>query len=181
MLALQFPSKNVAFLFALGFWLAVLWVMTRLDTSMTSLSLAASAEQEDAAAAIGINVAFEKLKVLLMSAAVTAVGGSLLGLYLMYISPETLSGSPVSLQILYASIAGGMYTFLGPTIGSAFTIVLTESLRILFGTKFIGAANTIYGLMLILFVIYMPQGIWGTIVSRFKRKRLGKKYSMATL
>jgi branched-chain amino acid transport system permease protein len=171
LLALQFPSKNVAFLFALCFWLAVLWVMTRLSTSMTSLSLAASAEQEDAAAAIGINVAFEKLKVLLLSAAITSVGGSLLGQYLMYINPETLSGSPVSLQILYASIAGGMYTFLGPTIGSGFTMVLTESLRISFGTRFIGGANTIYGLMLILFVIFMPQGIWGTIVSRFKRKR----------
>ena len=52
LLALQFPSKNVAFLFALCFWLAVLWVMTKLDTSMTSLSLAASAEQEDAASAL---------------------------------------------------------------------------------------------------------------------------------
>lgn len=171
LLALQFPTKNVAFLFALGFWLAVLWVMTRLDASMTSLSLAASAEQEDAAAAIGINVALEKLKVLLMSAAITSIGGSLLGQYLMYINPETVSGSPVSLQILYASIAGGMYTFLGPTIGSGLTLALTESLRIWFGTRFIGGANTIYGLMLILFVIFMPQGIWGTIVSRFKRKR----------
>lgn len=171
LLALQFPTKNVAFLFALGFWLVVLWVMTRLSASMTSLALAASAEQEDAAEAIGVNVATEKLKVLLLSAAVTSIGGSLLGLYLMYISPETLSGSPVSLQILYASIAGGMYTFLGPTIGSAFTIALTESLRVLFGTRFIGGANTIYGLLLILFVIFMPQGIWGTIAGRLGRKK----------
>ncbi|MBC7249111.1 MAG: branched-chain amino acid ABC transporter permease [Anaerolineae bacterium] len=168
LLALQFPNKNVAFLFALGFWLVVLWVMTRLNASMTSLSLAASAEQEDAAEAIGINVAREKLKVLLLSAAVTAVGGALLGQYLMYINPETLSGSPVSLQILYASIAGGMYTVLGPTIGSGLTLALTESLRVLFGTRFIGAANTIYGLMLILFVIFMPQGIWGTILSKLQ-------------
>jgi branched-chain amino acid transport system permease protein len=171
LLALQFPSKNVAFLFALCFWLAGLWVWTRIDTSMTRLAMAASAEQEDAAAAIGINVAFEKLKVLLVSAAITSIGGSLLGQYLMYVNPETLSGPPVSLQMLYAAVAGGMYTALGPTIGSALTIALTEFLRILFGTKFIGGANTIYGLMLIVFVIFMPQGIWGTIVSRFGRKR----------
>lgn len=149
--------------------------MTRLNASMTSLSLAASAEQEDAAEAIGINVAREKLKVLLLSAAVTAVGGALLGQYLMYINPETLSGSPVSLQILYASIAGGMYTVLGPTIGSGLTLALTESLRVLFGTRFIGAANTIYGLMLILFVIFMPQGIWGTILSKFQGKRNSRR------
>lgn len=171
LLALQFPSKNIAFLFVLCFWLTVLWVMTRLDASIISLSLAASAELEDAASAIGINVAIEKLKVLLLSAGVTAAGGALLGQYLMYVDPGTFSGTPVSLQILFASIAGGMYTFLGPTVGAAFTITLTESLRIVFGTRFIGGANTIYGAMLIVFVIFMPQGIWGTIVRRFGRKR----------
>jgi branched-chain amino acid transport system permease protein len=171
LLALQFSNKNIAFLFALCFWLASLWVWTRVDKSMTRLSLAASAEQEDAAAAIGIHVAFEKLKVLLMSAAITAVGGSLLGQYLMYINPETFSGPPVALQMLYASVVGGMYTALGPTIGSGLTLALKESLRVLFGTRFIGGANTIYGLLLILFVIFMPQGIWGAIVSRFSRKR----------
>jgi branched-chain amino acid transport system permease protein len=171
LLALQFPSKNIAFLFALCFWLVVLWVMTRVDASIISLSLAASAELEDAAAAIGINVAIEKLKILLMSAGVTAAGGALLGQYLMYVNPGTFSGPPVSLQILFASIAGGMYTFLGPTIGSLLTITLTESLRIVFGTRFIGGANTIYGAMLIMFVIFMPKGIWGTIVSRFGRKQ----------
>ena len=110
----------------------------------------------------------EKLKVLLLSAGVTAAGGALLGQYLMYVDPGTFSGTPVSLQILFASIAGGMYTFLGPTVGAAFTITLTESLRIVFGTRFIGGANTIYGAMLIVFVIFMPQGIWGTLVGLLK-------------
>jgi len=171
LLALQFPNKNVAFIFALCFWLAALWVWTRIDTSMTRLSLSASAEQEDAAAAIGINVALEKLKVLLISAVFASIGGSLLAMYLMYLNPETLSGPPVALQMLYASVAGGMFTALGPTIGSALTLALRESLRVLFGTKFIGGANTIYGLLLILFVIFMPQGIWGTLVNWYKLKK----------
>lgn len=171
LLALQFANKRIALLFAAGFWLFSLWVWNRLDRSMVRVSLAASAEQEDAAAAIGINVAMEKLKVLLISAAVTSVGGSMLGQYLMYVNPDTFSGPPVSLQMLYASVAGGMYTALGPTVGSALTLALTEFLRIWFGTQFIGAANTIYGLMLIVFVIFMPQGIWGTISGVYKARK----------
>jgi branched-chain amino acid transport system permease protein len=69
----------------------------------------------------------------------------------------------VSLQIVFAAIAGGMYSLLGPTIGALFTLVLTEGLRIYFGTSFIGAANTIYGVLLVLFIIFMPRGILGLV------------------
>lgn len=168
--ALQFPNKSVAFLFAAAFWLLTIWVWIWLDQSMTRLSLAASAEQEDAAAAIGINVTWEKLKVLLISAALASIGGSLLAQYLMYVNPDTFSGPPVSLQMLYAAVAGGMFTALGPTVGSALTLALTEFLRVFFGTQLIGAANTLYGLLLMIFVIFMPQGIWGTIVEAYRRR-----------
>ena len=81
----------------------------------------------------------------------------------MYLNPETVSGIGVSLQIVFAAIAGGMYSLLGPTVGALFTIALNEGLRIWFGTNFIGAANTIYGILLMLFIIFMPQGIVGLI------------------
>jgi branched-chain amino acid transport system permease protein len=81
----------------------------------------------------------------------------------MYLNPETVSGIAVSLQIVFAAIAGGMYSMLGPTVGALLTIALTEGLRVWFGTNFIGAANTIYGILLILFIIFMPRGILGLI------------------
>jgi branched-chain amino acid transport system permease protein len=67
----------------------------------------------------------------------------------------------VSLQIVFAAIAGGMHVLFGPTFGALFTIVLNEALLIVFGVHFIGAANTIYGILLILFIIFMPRGIVG--------------------
>jgi branched-chain amino acid transport system permease protein len=79
----------------------------------------------------------------------------------------------VSLQIVFAAIAGGMYSLLGPTVGSLLTLSLTEGLRVWFGTTFIGAANTIYGLLLILFIIYMPKGILGTGTEWWRR--IGKR------
>src|SRR5262245_63856978 len=75
------------------------------------------------------------------------------GQYFMYLNPETVSGIAVSQQIVFAVIAGGVYSLLGPTVGSLLTLSLTEGLRVWFGTNFIGAANTIYGILLILCII----------------------------
>ena len=60
---------------------------------------------------------------------------------------------------------------LGPTVGSLLTLSLTEGLRIGFGTQFIGAANTIYGILLILFIIFMPRGIVGVAQSVASRRK----------
>ena len=81
----------------------------------------------------------------------------------MYLNPETVSGIGVSLQIVFAAIVGGMYSMLGPTVGALLTISLNEGLRVGFGTNFIGAANTIYGILLILCIIFMPRGIVGML------------------
>jgi branched-chain amino acid transport system permease protein len=84
----------------------------------------------------------------------------------MYVNPDTISGISVSLQIVFASIVGGMYVALGPTVGAVITILLTESLRVMVGVELAGLDGTIYGLMLILFIIFMPRGIVGTVWSR---------------
>jgi len=51
---------------------------------------------------------------------------------------------------------------------------LNEGLRVAFGTNLIGAANTIYGILLVLFIIFMPRGIVGTIQDAIKGRRRGK-------
>ena len=126
-------------------WLAGSYVWQRIDRGISREALEAISEDEDAAAAIGINVLREKLRVTVISAALTALGGAIYGQYFMYLNPETVSGIAVSLQIVFAAIAGGVYSMLGPTVGALLTISLTEGLRVWFGTNFIGAANTIYG------------------------------------
>jgi branched-chain amino acid transport system permease protein len=162
-LALQFAQKSVFYGVALVVWLVGLVVWWRLDVGIGRVALEAISEDEIAAASSGINVMREKLRVTIISAALTALGGSLLTQYIQYVNPEVVSGVAVSLQIVFAAIAGGMGTLLGPTVGAFFTIVLNESLRVVFGIHFIGAANTIYGILLILFIIFMPQGIVGLI------------------
>src|SRR5262249_1071382 len=100
-------------------------------------------------------------------ASLTALGGAIYGQYFMYLNPDTVSGIAVSLQIVFAVIAGGIYSLFGPTIGSLLTLSLTDGLRVWFGTSFIGAANTIHVHLLIHRSIFMPRGLVGA------RKALG--------
>jgi branched-chain amino acid transport system permease protein len=168
--ALQFPDKPTFYGIALIVWVVGIVIWHWVDRGMGRAALEAIAEDEGAAAAIGINVMREKLRVTVVSAALTAFGGALLAQYLMYVNPDTLSGIAVSLQIVFAAIAGGMYSALGPTVGGLFTIALPEILRIWFGTDFVGAANTIYGALLVIFIVFMPRGIVGLIESRMPRR-----------
>lgn len=167
--ALQFPDKPVFYAIALVAWGAGIVVWHLVDRGMGRAALEAIAEDEGAAAAIGIDVMREKLRVTVTSAALTAFGGTLLAQCLLYVNPDSLSGIAVSLQIVFAAIAGGMYSALGPTVGGLFTIALPEILRIWFGTNFVGAANTIYGALLVVFIVFMPRGIVGLIERRRPR------------
>jgi len=172
--ALQFPEKVYFYAISLVLWFVGLAVWYWIDRGIGREALDAISEDEEAAASIGINVIREKLRVTLISAALTALGGAIYGQYMMYLNPETVSGIAVSLQIVFAAIVGGAYAALGPTVGALLTISLNEGLRVAFGTNFIGAANTIYGILLVLFIIFMPRGIVGTIQNAIKGRRPGK-------
>jgi len=161
--ALQFPEKGYFYLIALLLWLSGLLIWQRIDRGIGREALEAISDDEDAAAAVGIDVMREKMRVTIISAALTAIGGAIYGQYVMYLNPDTVSGIAVSLQIVFAAIAGGVYSLFGPSVGALLTLLLTEGLRVWFGTNFIGAANTIYGILLILCIIFMPQGIVGAL------------------
>ena len=161
--ALQFADRQVWFYIILAVWVVGLLIWRAVDRSMMRFGLEAASEQEDAAASVGVRVTRLKLIVTAISAAVCATGGALYGQYQLYINPETVSGIGISLQIVFAAIAGGMFVQLGPTVGAAITLLLAEFLRQTFGHDVHGLDVTVYGLMLVLFIIYMPKGVVGTV------------------
>jgi branched-chain amino acid transport system permease protein len=179
--ALQFePDRMLSYYIALAVWLVGLYLWVRVDRSMDRYALDAASQDEDAAASVGIDVTREKLKITALSAAMCAFGGALYGQYQMYIGPDTITGLGVSLNIVFAVIAGGLWVPLGPTVGAVFTQVLSETLRVMvqgsatlqswFGPAALALDTAIYGLLLILFIIYMPKGILGTLMERRKKK-----------
>jgi len=171
LLALQFDDKTTWYLIALAVWFAGLLIWHRVDRSMARYALEAISEDEDAAAAAGVNVTAEKLKITLISALMTALAGALYCQYQMFISPDTVSGIAVSLQMVFAAIVGGLYVSLGPTVGAVITIILAETLRIGFGTRAVGWDNLIYGLLLVMFIIFLPKGILGSLLERVRTRR----------
>ena len=165
-LAMQFADKTVWFYIALGAWLCGLVIWKIVDDHPARRALQAISEDEDAAASIGIPVARTKLAITLLSAGMTAAGGVLYAQYQAYVNPDTVSGIAISLQLVFGAIAGGMFVRLGPTVGAMFLLALSETLRVLIGNQYHGVDMTVYGALLILFIIFMPKGILGTLLER---------------
>jgi branched-chain amino acid transport system permease protein len=167
--ALQFADKEVWLAIVAVFWVLGLWVWRLVDRSMARLALQAISEEEEAAASIGIHVTRAKLRITLISALMTCAGGVLYAQYQLYVNPDTVSGIAISLQMVFGVIAGGMFVMLGPTVGAAFTLLLAEGLRLAFGNRYPALDTTIYGVMLVLFIIYMPKGILGAALDLWRR------------
>jgi branched-chain amino acid transport system permease protein len=177
--ALQFSSKLVWFYIIFAFWLGGLWVWTRVDRSMARLALEAISQEEEAAASVGMNITRLKLTITLISALMTCMGGALYAQYQLYVNPETVSGIGISLQMVFGAIAGGMFVRLGPTVGAAFTLLLAEVLRLALGHDIHGLDTTLYGLMLVLFIIFMPKGILGAAQEAWEKRRGAKAAATA--
>ena len=169
--ALQFSSKLTWLFVVAVFWLGGLWVWKTVDRSMGRLALQAISEEEEAAASVGIHVTRAKLRVTLVSALMTCAGGILYAQYQLYVNPDTVSGIAISLQMVFGVIAGGMFVMLGPTVGAAFTLLLAEGLRLAWGNRFPALDSTLYGLMLVLFIIYMPKGILGAALDAVGKRQ----------
>jgi branched-chain amino acid transport system permease protein len=169
--ALQFSSKLVWLFVVTACWLGGLWVWKIVDRSMGRLALQAISEEEEAAASVGIHVTRAKLRITLVSALMTCTGGILYAQYQLYVNPDTVSGIAISLQMVFGVIAGGMFVMLGPTVGAAFTLLLAEGLRLAWGNRFPALDSTLYGLMLVLFIIYMPKGILGAALDALPKRK----------
>jgi branched-chain amino acid transport system permease protein len=178
--AVQFePDRLLSYYVALVLWLFGLYVWLRVDRSMERYALEAASEDEEAAASVGVDVTREKLKITALSAGICALGGAVYAQYQMYIGPETIAGLGVSLNIVFGVIAGGTGVLLGPTVGAVFTQLLSEGLRVAIqgsvmlklwlGSAALALDTAVYGLLLILFIIYMPKGILGTLTARRER------------
>jgi branched-chain amino acid transport system permease protein len=169
--AMQFTGKATWYLIALGVWAAGLYVWYRVDRSMMRYALEAISEDEDGAAAAGVHVTAEKLKITVLSAVMTALAGALYCQYQMFISPDTVSGISISLQMVFAVVVGGIYVSLGPTVGAIITILLAEVLRISFGTRAVGWDNLVYGVLLVLFIVFLPKGIVGSLLAAARPRK----------
>ena len=130
--------------------------------------LMAIREDEDTALSVGIDAARIKLGVLLISAALTAVAGALYASIFLFVVPDQVLALDVSNEIAIVAMLGGAGTVLGPIVGS----VVLETASEIFKNTFKEAHLLIYGVLLVVVVLFMPGGIVGTITGFLRRREM---------
>jgi branched-chain amino acid transport system permease protein len=142
--------------FALSYWV---------ERSRFGHYLMAIRDDEDTALSVGVSTARVKLWSLLLSAAVTALCGALYASLFLYIVPDQMLGIELSVEISILPMLGGAGTLLGPVVGS----LVLESASEIFKNLFREAHLLIYGILVVLVVLFLPEGIVGTLMRKLRR------------
>jgi branched-chain amino acid transport system permease protein len=139
----------------LALTVAALLVMRACVRSRWGYFLNAIREDEDAAEALGVPATRLKVIVLAISAFFVALGGSFFAAYQLYINPDLVYESQISIQMIVVTIVGGVGTLEGPVVGALIIVPLSEYFRSLSPV----ANPLIYGLFIVVFMLFLPEGI----------------------
>lgn len=148
--------------------LAVIAFLTNYWTSRSRFGyyLMAIREDEDTASAVGINTARYKLQSLLLSAFLTALAGALYGSAFQFIVPDSILTLEISIQIAIITMLGGAGTLLGPIVGAVLLLSASE----VFKNQFQESHLLIYGVLIVVVVLFMPEGIVGGLQHLFRKR-----------
>lgn len=132
----------------------LVYIFSRLGRSKIGRAFEAIKEDEIAAKTMGMNVTYYKMLAFVLGAVIAGVAGGLNAHFTYFVSPREYGFDP-AVDILTGAILGGTGSFVGPIVGATMLTLLPELLRPL--AEFRLALN---GLILIVVVIYLPNGIW---------------------
>lgn len=139
-----------------------------LRTSKLGFGLVAIREDEDAAADVGVNPYTAKLAVHALAAAMVGAAGGVFARYAAFIHPDGVFAFQTSVAIVLMPIIGGIGTVWGPVIGAAIYGVVQEEVV----ARFQQIHLLLYGVLLILIILFEPRGIVGILgraTRRFQR------------
>ncbi len=137
------------------FTIAILLISQNIIRSRTGRALRAIHGSEDAAESIGINIAQFKVKIFVLSAVFASLAGSLFVHHLRFVSPQQFNFL-ASVKLVVMAVIGGLASIWGAIFGAATTNILSDEILLNFGELDI----MVYGLILMLVMIFMPQGLF---------------------
>jgi branched-chain amino acid transport system permease protein len=155
--------NNFNFMILVLFFLVLVYFTSRfVVNSSFGRVLKAIREDETAISVFGYNTLYFKLAIFVISAAMAAVAGSLFASYITFIDPSSFQLTE-SMFILAIIILGGLANLRGSILGALFLILLPEILRFIGFPSDIEAQmrQVVYGIILILLMLYRPQGLIG--------------------
>jgi len=169
-LALTPPSIAGYELGAVGLYYLTLILMTaglfgawNVSRGRTGRALLIIKDGEIAAGSLGIHASRYKVTAFAISAFYAAIAGGLFAYLVRYINPESFSVG-LSISFLSMVVIGGLGTIGGSILGAIFYVIVPELLR---GIK--DAPGLVFGLLLVIVMVFMPQGLWGML------RRLGRR------
>lgn len=168
--SLQFSNK-LPFYYLMLCVVFLLILLTRLvDRSKFGYYLRAIKENEVSAQSVGINTAKYKLYAYILSAVIVSLGGSLYINYLQYVDPTMVLVLRVSLMICLVSVMGGTGTIWGPIVGAVVLTTISELTKARLAATLTGADQFLYGMMVIIIVLLMPNGILSIFTPQNKKR-----------
>lgn len=170
----RWPPLAIAF----GLLLLTLAVAWWMRSHRIGFYLVATRERESAARAAGVRTVRVRLVAVAVSGALTAMVGTFHAMYLTFIEPAAMFSLTLSIQIAMFALIGGLGTVFGPLLGALLLVPITELARGWLGAKALGLHGLVYGLVLVLVVLFLPNGLMG-LVSRFARARAGGRGAQA--
>ena len=166
---LTFESRMESYYLILFVLFGVLILYYNLVNSRIGRALRAIRNDYIAAQVMGIHIAFYRILAFAGGAALAGLTGALYSGYIRFISPDTFT-SGESINILIMMVIGGMGTIVGPIIGAVAITYLLETMRVFAEYRLV-----IYGLLMFVVILYMPQGVAGMLESLWHRVTAGKK------
>lgn len=149
--------------------IVVIFLNARLLNSRTGRALYAIREDEIAAESAGINTTRLKVLAFTLGAFLGGLGGGLYAHYMSYINPQDF-GFMKSIEILNMVVLGGMGSIPGTAIGTVILTLAPELLRVVADYRLL-----FYGALLVILMIFRPNGLLGDVRVYDIKKRLGRK------
>lgn len=114
---------------------------------------------EAAARSLGVPADRYKMLAFVLSGGITGVWGGFFAMYVGFIEPESMFSLSLSVQVVLVAILGGVGSLLGPWLGAALLIPLSEGTRVMWGSSGLGLDLLIFGLAILLVTMFLPGGL----------------------
>lgn len=177
----QFQSRAIFYFVILALVAITLVIMQLIERSRFGAWLIAVRENEDAAAALGVDATAVKLRAIVLSAAITAAAGCFYAQYFLFVDSGIGYGTWISIEALLTPIIGGVGTVFGALLGALVVRSLGEGAK-LFTGDVPGLDLMIYGAVLVLVIRFAPRGLVGALVDMreyVKRRIVGSPSAAA--
>ncbi len=167
-----FSERSAYFYLALAFVAGAYLLARSLERSRFGYRLMALRENGEAAEALGVPTVRTRLTAFALSAALAAAAGTLYAQYVAFIDPIHSFALDLSIQLALMSIIGGLGTASGPIVGAFLITLLSSFLRAGFGSGVGGLHLVIYGGLLVVVVLFVPEGLIPWARGLFRRRRI---------